>query len=372
MKPGSLFNKHLLAALLTLGAAGLLSSCQAGGAKPETAPVEEGIKVRVETPSFRTMEEVIEVSGNLEPIAQVDVPAEASGEVAEVLVKEGDQVRAGQALARIENDEYRLSQEQAQTALKVATSDYENAKGLFAEGMKSRSELEKLERSYADAKSNLALSRLRLAKTTVSSPIGGEVVSKNIEPHKQAGAGEILFTVADLSSFKVLVTVTEAEVGKLQPGQVARLRVDAVAKEADSFPITGQVSRIKPRVESSTGTVEVEVRFQNPGEGVKPGMFARLKIVTASHENALVIPRKALLSDDEKRVWVADQDQARLAELTLGLRDQVGVEVISGLQPTDQVIVEGQSALTPKSKIAIVNPLPEAAPGPAPLAGATK
>lgn len=342
----------------------LVFGCRAGQSGKAPAKEEEApINVRAERPQVRAMEEVIEASGNLEPISQVDVPAQVSGKIVALYAGEGEEAAAGQVLARVEDEEYRLSLRQAESALKVARSDYENAKALFEQGMKSRSELEKLGRSYEDARTNAELSRLRLDRTQIKSPLRGRVVSRNVELHQQVGAGEVLFTVADLSSFKVLITVTEAEVGKLQEGQLVRIRVEAVSPADRGYPFSGRVHKIKPKVEPKTGTVEVEVRFPNPGGGIKPGMFARLKIVTALRPQALVIPRQALQKEDGSHVWVVEGQGAKLAEVRTGLVDEEGVEVLSGLAPSDLVIVEGQSALTPRSKIKIVN---GSSPAPAP------
>jgi membrane fusion protein (multidrug efflux system) len=220
-----------------------------------------------------------------------------------------------------------------------------------------------VKRSYDDSRSNLELSRIRLANTEIKSPLKGTVVSKAAEMYHQAGAMEVLFTVADLSGYKVPITVTEAEVAKIRIGQKVRVRIDALAPDADSFPLEGTVTKIQPRVDPQTGTVGVEVSVPEPGANARLGMFTRLKIVTATHPEALVIPRPALSAEDGNHVWVAGQDGPKLVEITTGLLDQKGVEVLSGLSTSDLVIVEGQAALTPKSKLNIVNQEPAAMSG---------
>jgi len=332
-------------------------------AKGEGLMEEAPINVRAEYPVVRPMEEVIEVHGNLEATEQVDVVTEVSGPIVAIMAKESDQVEPGQVLARIDDEEYKLNLRQSQSAYRVARSDYLTAKQLFDEGMKARSDFEKMKRTYDDARSNLALGRIRLANTEIKSPIKGTVVSKTAEMYHQAGAMEVLFTVADLSGYKVPITVTEAEVAKIQLGQKVRVRIDALAPDADSFPLEGTVSKIQPRVDPQTGTVGVEVSVPEPGANARLGMFTRLKIVTATHPEALVIPRKALSAEDGNHVWTVGSEGPKLAEIQTGLLDQKGVEILSGLAPDDLVIVEGQAALTPKSKLKIVNQEPEAAAG---------
>jgi len=340
-------------------------SCSKFGdpAKGQEKLDEAPINVRAEHPVLRAMEEIIEVHGNLEPIEQVDVVTEVSGPITKILVDEGDVVEEGQFLAAIDDEEYKLNLRQAESAYRVARSDYVSAQQLFDQGMKSRSEYEKMKRSYDDASSNLELSRIRLKNTEVKSPIPGVVISRQAEVYQQVGAMEVLFTIADLSGFKVPITVTEAEVAKIEVGQNVRVRIDALAADPESFSIAGAVGKIQPRVDPQTGTVQVEVTVPDPGKGARPGMFTRLKIVTSTHPNALVIPRRAMLAEEGNHVWVVDGTGARMVEIVPGIMDNHGLEIRSGLSPADVVIVEGQAALTPKSKIAIVNNQPAPASG---------
>jgi membrane fusion protein (multidrug efflux system) len=347
------------AALLCLAAGSVISCNFERKARSETVVEEAPIYVHAENPVTRPMEEAIEVYGNLEPVEQVDVVTEVSGTIIEILVEEGDAVEAGKLLARIDDEEYKLNLRQAQSAWRVARSDYRSAKQLYKEGMKSRSEYEKMKRSYEDARSNLALSKIRIKNTEVKSPIRGVVVSRNAEVYHQAGAMEALFTVADLSGFKIPITVTEAEVAKIELNQNVRVRVDALTPDPRAFPIEGSVSRIQPRVDPQTGTVQVEVSVPDPGPRARPGMFARLRIVTAVHESAMVIPRRAMTAEEGDNVWVVAGENAKLVPIKTGLTDDDGIEILSGLSLSDLVIVEGQAAITPKSKIIMVNEAPE-------------
>jgi len=342
-----------LYALVVLVSSLALLSCEKRN--EETVTEEAKINVRAESPVIKDMYEVVEVHGNLEPQKQAEVVSEVSGTVMGLYAEEGDKVKRGDVLAKIDDEEYLLNLRQAESAFNVAESDYESTKELFEQGMKSKSELEKMERTYIDAKTNLQMNRIRLKNTEVKTPIGGTVVKRNVDLYRQINAMEPLFRVADLDGFLINITVTEAEVARIRLGQNVKVRIDAVVDDPNSFPFEGTVSKIQPMVDPQTGTVEVEVTLPHPGLGVRPGMFARLKIVTGLHEDTLAIPRRALSSEDEKHVWVVDGDRARMVEIETGLTDAKTIEITSGLSPDDLVIIEGQGALTPKSKINIVN-----------------
>ena len=351
----------LVLLLLFIMTSGAKRSCggdkggEDGPKSKEKELIEEAlINVRAEPPSRRSMEEVIEVHGNLEPLERVDVVAEVSGTIVDVSAREGDRVRRGDLLARIDDEEYQLNLRQARTALRVARFDYNSTKILYEEGMKSRQEMEQKWRSYEDARTNVDLYELRLNNTKVRSPIDGLVVTRNAEPYREASAMEVLFTVADLSGYEINITVTEAEVAKIRVGQNVRVRVDALAKDLDSFPLEATVTRIQPRVDPQTGTVEVEISLKDPGAGARMGMFARLRIVTDVREKALAIPRRALPAEDDKYVWVVEDGKPRMREIETGLVDQNWVEIVGGLSPEDRVIIEGHTALTENSRINIV------------------
>lgn len=340
----------------------VLFSCQRKDPSESEEKIEEApIYVHAVKPEIRPMEEIIEVHGNLEAVDKVEVTAKTSGEVVELSAEEGDKVKAGQVLARLEDDEARLSLEQARSAYRVARSDYLSTKELYEQGMKSRAEMEKMKRSYDDARGNLEMAELRLSETRIKSPIKGIVVHRKIELHDRVGAMEQLFTVADLSEFKVPITVTESEVSELQRGQQVRVRVDALIDDPSSFPFEGKVSRIAPRVDPQTGTVQVEVTLPNQDPRLRVGMFARLKIVTELHTEAMVIPRRAPATEDGNQVWVVKGDGAHLVRIKRGLIDEHGIEVLSGLSADDKVIVDGQSALTSRSKV-VVKELPSRKP----------
>jgi len=331
-----------------------ISSCERKSRGRES--VEEApINVRAEHPVVRDMEEVIEVHGNLEPLVQAEVVSEVSGSVERLLKDEGDLVKKGELMAKIDDEEYRLSYKQSLSAYRVAKSDYESAKELFELGMSSRSDLEKMRRTYIDAEANLDLARIRLDNTEIKSPISGTVLECNTDLYRQVSAMEPLFRVADVSSFLIYITVTEKEMARIEKEQKVRVRVDALAEDDSSFPFTAQVRKIHPIVDPKTGTVKVEVLLPASDDRLRPGMFARLKIVTSVHRDALVIPRRAFTAEDENHVWVVKGEGASMVRVETGLSNQNGVEIVSGLSPDDLVIVAGQSAITPKSKVHVAN-----------------
>ncbi len=334
----------------------LASDCRPGGRGGSDDQKVEVAAINVEAlyPTSQDMDEVIEVNGNLEPIVYVELFARQSGIIEEVFVKEGDEVEKDQMLAKIDDDEIKLSYEQAKVSFQVTRDKYMRYKDLYRKNMVSQQEFEDIERAYNDAKVNHDSAKLRYEYTEIRTPVAGKVVERLCEPHQLVGTMEKVFAVAQLEKFKIPIFITEAEISKIKLNQSVRIRVDAVNLTPLDYPFTGYIDEISPKINPSNGMVEVKVILDNPGE-LKMGMFCRLKIITARHENALVIPKKALMGEESNQVWIVDGDRGQLRLVETGIQDDNYVEILSGVTREELVITEGQTALTEKSRIRIVN-----------------
>jgi len=344
------------AVLLVLLAFVLISGCKGFSRDKGKGETEvEAISVEAATPAKRSMAETVEVSGNLEPIEKADVYVQQSGIVREVFAREGDRVKKDQVLAKMEDNEIALSYRQSRNSFELLRDKYANYLELYQEKMVSEQEFKELERSYHDAESNYKLYQLRLNNTELRSPIDGEVVAKSCEPHQFLAGMEKAFTVARLDQYKVVIYVTEAALKRLKPRQDVDLRIDALDADTTGYPHRGYISEIAAQVDPSTGTAKVQVVMPAPKEGAKPGMFARLKIITALKSEALTIPKKALTREEPPEVWVVKGDKVELRQVQTGLDDESFLEILSGIAPNELVVVAGQEALSDKSKVRVVN-----------------
>lgn len=315
----------------------------------------EAISVEAEYPSIRSMAENLEVSGNLEPLALAEVYAKQTGLIKMVYVKEGDRVREGERLAKIEDDEIQLSFRQAKSSYELMKDKYQRYLELFKEKMVSEQEFKEIERSYQDARSNYELYQLRLNNTELTSPIEGTVVERLCEPHQLLSAMEKAFKVAQLDQFKVMVSVTEASLSKLKPGQEVAIRIDALDRETIHYPHQGAIYNISPQIDPNTGTSRLEARIPNPPPGAQPGMFVRLKIITAYKPEVLAISKRSLVREEPAEVWVIKNGQVELRRIETGLADEGFIEVVDGLGKEELVVTAGQEALSDKSRVKVVN-----------------
>ncbi|MBU2167537.1 MAG: efflux RND transporter periplasmic adaptor subunit, partial [Alphaproteobacteria bacterium] len=278
------------------------------------------------TEAVRTGEIVCSVSasGTLEALVTVEVGSQISGQVTDVLVDYNDRVRRGQVLARLDPQNQQSSVEQSQAAIAsaqagiaqaqaqvaLAQAEYDRQKFLFDRQIIAQAALDTAEASLRTARANeqsaraqvrqqqaqLRANQATLGRTTITAPIDGIVIDRQIEPGQTVASGlnvAVLFTLAqDMSRVQALVTVDEADIGSVRVGQPVRFTVDAFAD--DNF--TGEVTQIRvlPTTESSVVAYTVVVEADNPGERLLPGMTANADIILEEKRNVLRVPNAAL------------------------------------------------------------------------------
>jgi len=266
----------------------------------------------------------VSASGTLEALVTVEVGSQISGQVTDVLVDYNDRVRRGQVLARLDPQNQRSSVEQSQAAIvsaragiaqaeaqvALAQAEYDRQKFLFDRQIIARAALDAAEASLRTARANeqsaraqvrqqeaqLRSNQANLGRTTITAPIDGIVIDRQIEPGQTVASGlnvAVLFTLAqDLSRVQALVTVDEADIGSVRVGQTVRFTVDAFPD--DSF--NGQVTQIRvlPTTEQSVVAYTVVVEAENTGERLLPGMTANADIILEEKRNVLRVPNAAL------------------------------------------------------------------------------
>jgi HlyD family secretion protein len=288
------------AALLALG----LAAC----GKDDPAPMYEAIPVE-----RRTLVVSASASGAIEPILTVDVKSKASGEIIEMNVQTGDDVKSGQMLAAIDPRIPRNNLAQAEANLAVAQAQLANAKAqlarsdtLYKAQAITETEYEGASLAYANAnadviraKTDLENARDRMTDTRLRAPLAGTIIAKNVElgtvissPSTDVGGGTVLFRMANLDTVQVRTQVDETDIGKVQPGYRATITVDAYPNQ----PFEGAVLKIEPQatVQQNVTMFPVLVRIANPDHRLKPGMNTEVEIHVGRRDNVLAVPNAAL------------------------------------------------------------------------------
>ena len=355
-----------LTALVIAAALALVACDQANGdsaGKDKDAKDEvQTVPVEVATTRRAEMAAVYHGTAPIESERKAFVMPKVKGEIRQVLADEGDRVREGQLLARLDGDQLRLEVALAEATMRKLERDYARNTELQTKGLVSAVSIDNLKYELEAAKASWELARLQLSYTDIRSPIAGTVtqrldvvkVGNTVKPMGEVieSADRALFVVEGLDSLMLRINVPERELAKLSVDQVAELGFDAVPDRA----FAGKIALISPYVDAATATFPVRIRITDTGGLLRPGMFARVAIIYERKLDALQIPRTALLDGDgPPKVFVVKDGKAAERPVQLGLSNGAYVEIVSGLKDGDQVVVVGQAAVKPGAAVRIVN-----------------
>ena len=284
------------------------------------------------------------------------VASRAEGRVSKVRADLGQRVRAGDVLALVESPEVGESEgdlERAQAAVEVAQRNYEREKRLYEQSISSQKEMLEAENAYRTAQADLKGTQAKLralgAATArgglfgLTSPISGVVVERHATPGQIVGPETDLFTVADLRHVWITVDIYETDYGRVRNGASAQVVPSALP--ADTFP--GKVTFAGGIVDSVSRTIKVRVQVENESQGLRPGMFAQVRIATPRKpgEGTITVPELAVQDlDGAPVVFVADSRPGRVAvrRVAIGARTGGGMLAVrEGLRPGERVAVKG-------------------------------
>lgn len=309
------------------------------------------IPVEVRAPLRAEMLAVYTGTASLEADREASVVAKVSGEVRALMIEEGQPVRAGQLLARLDGDQLRLERDRAQATLAKLEHDYQRNVELHEKGLVSPGAFENLKYEVDAQRAAYELARLQLSYTEIRAPIDGVLSERMIKVGNTIKPNDVLFRVTDLEPLLLYVHIPERELGRLKPGQTASIQVDAVPGQT----FVGSVARLSPVVDPETATFKATIEVVDPTARLKPGMFARLGIVYERREQALQIPRTAIVdNEDGPTVFVIEADKAQQRPIRIGLANAGFVEVTAGLKGTEQIVVVGQSGLKSGNAVRVV------------------
>ena len=319
--------------------------------------------VKVETVQRGNISAYILKNTTLEAERWVDVRARRAGQVIALLKEEGDPVRVGTIMARLDADAAQISVAQREVAHQEAKQRYEREDALFQRNLGSKQSYENAKTQFESSKAQLEQAKLDLSYTAIRSPIEGIMTLRNIEVGNMVTNNQVVASVAKFDPLLARIQVTEKDFGKITVGQTARITVEA----APEREFTGTVKMISPVVDPESGTVKVTVEIPRTDASLlRPGMFASVYIITETRRNTLVIPKKALVLEGEgNQVFTFETDpesgrgQAQRRRIEIGFTDSDRLEILSGLSQGEQVITVGQEGLRPGSSVRLVG---EAAP----------
>ena len=346
--------------MLALAAAAALLTAAGCGGKTEVAdaqsrkgaPADTALLAAADIALVERMDlsAGVPVSGPLAPGWRARVTSPVADVVQDVLVREGQRVTTGQALARFRMGSVEADAASARAALKSASADWERQKNLLAEGAVSERDVESAEAAYRAAAAQDEVASRRRLDATVRAPGNGTVTTRSVQSGDRVGKGDPLFVVADTHELEFQATIPSEFVPLVKIGAPVQLHLSGYAEGS----IAGHVARINATADPATRQVQVYATVPNPGSRVVGDVYASGSILVERATNVLAVPSAAIHKDDAGSfAWIVDKDgRAARRVVKPGLSDEQRdrVQVTSGLAEGEHVIVgpiEGLSSGQP-------------------------
>lgn len=400
--------KIIAAAVLILGAAGGIVAKRMAPLPVAATPVVRGKAV-----------DAVYATGTVEADDRVNVKAKASGSIAEILVKEGQAVKKGDLLARIDNPVVAFDLKRGQADLSAATAqaganapqlaalraqadaikadlstartDLGRTEALVKGGSIAQADLDRARARVTQLEGQLAANEAqqramridldanaqrqqaavqslasRVSDTEVRSPLDGVILSKSIEIGEVVAVNQTLFKVGDTRSLILEVSVDEADVARVHDGS-EKTTPSLAAVSLYAFPrevFKGKVFDVLPDANRDRKAFLVKVRLDTPPAGLRSGMSAEVNIIAREEENVLLAPSEA---ESDGSVWLVKEGRAQKQAVKVGIRDLLRLQVLSGVAEGDLVVVDGQDKLKDGARVATTirpadkfKPLPDA------------
>lgn len=366
--------------LLLVAVALSLAACGKGNGDTKTTGADAGVPVEAVAVGRRAISASYTGVATLEPDSEAQVAAKISGNLVKLFVEEGDQVRAGQLLAKLEDESPRLNLAKTEATMRKLENDFRRSSEMFARNLLSVEQNDKIRYDLETQRASFELARLELSYTSITAPIDGVISRRMAKVGNFIQVNQALFQIDNFDPLLAVLSVPERELGTLRVGQAVGMHVDSIPDHR----FDGLIQRISPVVDPATGTFRVTCEFRDRSGRLKSGMFGRLDIAYARHDDALVVPRGALIEEDgETAVFVvtagsaatpardaktpsaagdADQGQpaavpawvAQRRLIRVGYGDSEYVEVLDGIAEGDRIVTVGRSAVRDGTAIQVL------------------
>ena len=338
---------------------------------PVAAPTKPPVAVSVAAVTQDALQETVEVVGSLQPKFSVDVKSEITGTVTAIFVTEWVPVHKGDRLAHLDTRESDAGIEALKAAVAQATvaesraqREYVRAQQLKEFGLitpqsfdDAKSAVEATQAAVSSANAQVRTAESHLAKSNIVSPMDGTVALRGVsvgDRVENMGSGNPLFRIVDNRLMDLTVSVPSSRLSLVHVGQPLEFSTDAVPGRM----FTGHVMFINPAIDPSSRSAQVVVSVTNADGALRGGSFVKGRIVVARRTAVLQVAREALLNWNVEKhtadVLILRGDKTEKRAVTLGTVAGASVEVVSGLQPGDQVVTRGAFAIGEGDKVNVV------------------
>ncbi len=337
--------KRLL--LILLMPAALFTACS-----NEIEEVDEGTNgvrlMPVETVTMVTgdFDDYIRLSGTVEAIDDATISSESSGRILSISDR-GEQVSSGDIIARLDDRVIRAQYDAAQTSFELAEDTFNRLESLYADSIISTQDFRNARTQRDQAKAQLELANKQLMDSQIMAPFDGRVEQRFLRTGELVNPGQPVVRLVNTDNIRILAGIPERFSGEITEGSEVEVNISAIGIE----PIESTVAYAGNVIDPDTRTYTIEVELNNPDGIIKPDMIVELQVNRSTLQNVLIIPRTAVLRDEEgASVFISrienDVKYAELVNVTTGMSSGPVIQILSGLEEGDEVVVSGMRSLS--------------------------
>lgn len=292
-------------------------------------------------------------TGELKANRSITLKAEISGKVMNLNISEGKPVEQGTILIELDDAVAKATLNQMMAKHEFSLLKYNRFHTLAKSGTGSTSEKDEALATLRFDTANLDLAKAQFEKTKLKAPFAGILGLRQVDVGDYIDPGQALVNLDDISSLLVDFSIPEKYLSQLKEGQAIEITLEALPNQT----YEGTIYAIAPQVDSVTRAIQARATLPNPHNNLRPGLFAKIKVVFEKNEQAMTVPEQSVFNLQEKSfVYRVIDNKAVLTEVTAGVRENGQVEILKGLSPQDTIVKTGRMRLFDGAAVVEVKP----------------
>jgi membrane fusion protein (multidrug efflux system) len=305
------------------------------------------VKIKVINPGL--LKEIIKSSGTVIPDEEVDLSFETSGKIDVIYFKEGSYVKKGELLAKLIDDDLQAQLDKLQIQEKLAQEKENRQKILLSKEAVSQESYDQVKTDLQSIESEIKLLRTRIVKTQIHAPFDGKIGLRFVSEGAFVNSNTQIAKLVKNNPLKIDFSIPEKYSGMVKQGTNLKFKIE----ENDNW-YSAKVYAVEPKIDPKTRTIAVRAIYDNSNDEIKPGRFVSIELIIREKNNALMVPTEAIIPEmGGERVFVVKNGKAESFSIIPGLRTSETIEVISGIQPGDSLIISGIMQLRPGMPVAV-------------------
>lgn len=297
------------------------------------------------------LEDKINLPGYVDPYEDLWVKAEVGGQVVNIPVKEGQTVNKGQVMVELDDRDYRLRLSRIEAAYDLAKLEYDRIAALDKKGITAANRMDEASSQYKDVVAQRDEAKLALERTRITAPISGRINNLAAKLGAFIQPGAEIAQILQVDDVKVKVGIPESDVASFFNLESSEVVIEALGKRR----VKGKKVFLSRQPRNLARLFDLELMVPNPDGRILPGMFARVELVKQVYEDALVVPLYAVINQGEQRfVFVENNGIAEKRQVEVGMLVDWQIQVVSGLEPGDRLVIVGHRLLEEGQAVDVV------------------